>query len=158
MVYSPHPPYEILQNKLLDFATMQRLRRFAKYWDLVAQQRQLRRDRSTIWSDGASPFNAVLKFSDWFYAKLRRQHSIPLATLAEMLFLYLTTERSSPAATNRRKYMARLATFRPHRTPSIPRRIHFRNPRTNFPIAPGSCATSSAFGMRGFRRLDQLRL
>jgi hypothetical protein len=29
------PPYEILQNKLIDFATMQRMRRFAKYWDIV---------------------------------------------------------------------------------------------------------------------------
>ena len=35
MVYNPHPPYEILQNKLIDFATMQKLRRFARYWDLV---------------------------------------------------------------------------------------------------------------------------
>jgi len=35
MVYNPHPPYEILRNKLIDFATMQKLRRFARYWDLV---------------------------------------------------------------------------------------------------------------------------
>ena len=35
MVYNPHPPYEILQNRLIDFATMQKLRRFARYWDLV---------------------------------------------------------------------------------------------------------------------------
>ena len=32
MVYNAHPPYEILQNRLIDFAMMQRLRRFAKYW------------------------------------------------------------------------------------------------------------------------------
>ena len=36
MVYSPHPPYEVLQTKLIDFATMHRLRRFARYWDLIA--------------------------------------------------------------------------------------------------------------------------
>jgi hypothetical protein len=36
MVYSPHPPYEILQTRLIDFFTMQRLRRFARYWDLIA--------------------------------------------------------------------------------------------------------------------------
>jgi len=36
MVYSPHPPYEVLQTKLIDFFTMQRLRRFARYWDLIA--------------------------------------------------------------------------------------------------------------------------
>ena len=35
MVYSPVPPYEILSNRLIDFPTMQRLRRFARYWDLV---------------------------------------------------------------------------------------------------------------------------
>jgi hypothetical protein len=35
MVYSPHPPYEILQTSLIGFATMQRLRRFARYWDLL---------------------------------------------------------------------------------------------------------------------------
>src|SRR5205823_12838444 len=35
-VYSPHPPYEILQTKLINFATMQRLRRFSRYWDLIA--------------------------------------------------------------------------------------------------------------------------
>ena len=36
MVYSPHPPYEVLQTKLLDFATIQELRRFAKLWDTIA--------------------------------------------------------------------------------------------------------------------------
>ena len=35
MVYSPVPPYEILRNRLIDFTTMQRLRRFARYWELV---------------------------------------------------------------------------------------------------------------------------
>ena len=35
MAYNPNPPYDILQNSLLDFATVQRLRRFARYWDLV---------------------------------------------------------------------------------------------------------------------------
>lgn len=30
MVYSPYAPYEVLQTKDIDFATMQRLRRFAR--------------------------------------------------------------------------------------------------------------------------------
>lgn len=36
MVYSPHPPYEVLQTQLIPFADMQRMRRFARYWDMVA--------------------------------------------------------------------------------------------------------------------------
>ena len=28
MVYADHPPYEVLQTKLMDFSTLQRMRRF----------------------------------------------------------------------------------------------------------------------------------
>jgi hypothetical protein len=91
MVYSANPPYEILQNKQLDFATMQRLRRFAKYWDLVANSGNFVETAPLLW-DGDTPFNAFLKFSDWLYAKVRRQHSIALAGLAENLLNYLTAE------------------------------------------------------------------
>jgi len=97
MAYSANPPYEILQNKLLDFATMQRLRRFAKYWDLIANSGNFLETTPLLWTNEASPFAAVLKFSDWFYAKVRRQHSIALAHLAEMLFQYLATECALPA-------------------------------------------------------------
>ncbi len=50
MIYSPQPPYEILQNKLLDFATMQRLRRFARYWDLVANSGNFIETTPLIWT------------------------------------------------------------------------------------------------------------
>ena len=50
MIYSPHPPYEILQNRLIDFATMQRLRRFARYWDLVGNSGNFVESTPLIWS------------------------------------------------------------------------------------------------------------
>ena len=50
MLYNAHPPYEILQNKLLDFATMQRLRRFARYWDLVGNSGNFRETTPLIWN------------------------------------------------------------------------------------------------------------
>ncbi len=50
MRYNPHPPYEILQNKLIDFATMQRMRRFAKYWDLVGNSGNFVETTPLIWS------------------------------------------------------------------------------------------------------------
>jgi radical SAM superfamily enzyme YgiQ (UPF0313 family) len=52
MVYNAQPPYEILQNKLIDFATMQRLRRFAKYWDLVGNSGNFIETTPLIWSAG----------------------------------------------------------------------------------------------------------
>jgi radical SAM superfamily enzyme YgiQ (UPF0313 family) len=92
MVYNAHPPYEILQNKLLDFATMQRLRRFAKYWDLIGNSGNFIATTPLIWSDGASPFHDFLRFSDWLFAKINRTDSIALARLMELLFEFLTRE------------------------------------------------------------------
>ncbi len=53
MIYNPHPPYEILGNKLIDFATLQRLRRFARYWDLVGNSGNFVESVPLIWSGGA---------------------------------------------------------------------------------------------------------
>jgi len=49
MLYNPHPPYDILQNNLIDFATMQRLRRLARYWDLVANSGNFLESTPLIW-------------------------------------------------------------------------------------------------------------
>jgi radical SAM superfamily enzyme YgiQ (UPF0313 family) len=91
MVYNAHPPYEILQNKLLDFATMQRLRRFAKYWDVVGNSGNFVTTTPLIWSN-STPFASLLRFSDWLYTKVKRTDSIALVRLAELLFEFLTGE------------------------------------------------------------------
>jgi radical SAM superfamily enzyme YgiQ (UPF0313 family) len=92
MIYNAHPPYQILQNKLLDFATMQRLRRFARYWNLVGNSGNFVAAAPLIWNDGASPFNNFFRFSDWLFAKINRTDSIALARLMELLFEFLTRE------------------------------------------------------------------
>jgi radical SAM superfamily enzyme YgiQ (UPF0313 family) len=93
MVYSPLPPYEILRNKLIPFDRMQRLRRFARYWDLVGNSGNFIETTPLIWSGEDSPFHAFLDWSDWLHARIGRQHSIALAGLAECLFEYLTKNR-----------------------------------------------------------------
>ncbi len=113
MVYNPHPPYEILSNKLIDFATMQRLRRFARYWDLVGNSGNFVDTTPLIWSVGQasrpspsesknnetgkmpvlpSPFHAFLRFSDWLHGRTGRTDSIALVRLMELLFDFLTAE------------------------------------------------------------------
>jgi len=89
MVYSDHPPYEILRTKLVDFGTMQRVRRFARFWDLVGNSGNFPRTLVALWDNDASPFQEFLKFSDWIHATLGRTHAIPLHTLAEILRRYL---------------------------------------------------------------------
>lgn len=92
MVYNPNPPYDILQNKLIDFSTMQRLRRFARYWDLVGNSGNFVESAPLLWSGDASPFERFLRWSDWLYAQTRRTDSIALLRLAELLFHFLKDE------------------------------------------------------------------
>jgi radical SAM superfamily enzyme YgiQ (UPF0313 family) len=114
MIYNPQPPYEILQNKLIDFATMQRLRRFARYWDMVGNSGNFIESTPLIWSNVAqasrlranpkcekaagetpalhSPFHAFLRLSDWLHARTHRTDGIALTRLMELLFEFLTAE------------------------------------------------------------------
>lgn len=91
MLYAPQPPYEIMQTRDLDFPTLQRMRRFARYWDLVANSGRFTATLPLLWRD-ASPFERFLRFADWLHARIRRTHEIALNTLAESLFVFLTRE------------------------------------------------------------------
>jgi hypothetical protein len=91
MVYNPHPPYEILQNKLIDFPTMQKLRRFARYWDLIGNSGNFVETTRLIWKND-TPFQAFMRLAEWLHAKTRRTDSIALMRLMELLFEFLTSE------------------------------------------------------------------
>ncbi len=93
MVYSPHPPYEVLQTKLIDFPTMQRLRRFGRYWDLVANSGNFVDTAPLIWGDG-SAFQWMLRFSDWLFLQAGKSHAISLHRLMELMLRFLTTEQN----------------------------------------------------------------
>jgi radical SAM superfamily enzyme YgiQ (UPF0313 family) len=91
MVYNPYPPYEILQNRLLDFATVQQLRRFARFWDLIANSGNFLETTPLIWS-GATPFAGFLRCSEWLFGRVGRTTSIALVRLMALLFDYLTEQ------------------------------------------------------------------
>jgi len=91
MVYADDAPYELLCNRDVDFPTMQRVRRFAKYWDHVTNSGDYVETSALLWAgDNGSPFFAFMAFTDWAYGILKRTDSIGLGTWAELLFRYLT--------------------------------------------------------------------
>jgi radical SAM superfamily enzyme YgiQ (UPF0313 family) len=90
MVFNPEAPYDLLHNRLIDFATVQRLKRMARYWDLIANNGNFLTSYPLIWQDQPSPFQAFLAFSDWLFQQTKRHHGIALNRLAEWLWTYLT--------------------------------------------------------------------
>lgn len=99
MIYNSSPPYEILQTRLVDFAQMQKMRRFARYWDLVGNSGNFVETTPLLWREAQSPFNAFTRFSEWLYSRVGRTDGIALARLAELLFDYLTVETGLAAPT-----------------------------------------------------------
>jgi radical SAM superfamily enzyme YgiQ (UPF0313 family) len=93
MNYSAQPPYEILQNKLISFAEMQRLRRFAKYWELIGNSGNFVESAPLLWRD-ASSFTTFMQFSDWLYERVHRTDSIALLRLIQLMFEFLTEHYS----------------------------------------------------------------
>ena len=102
MVYSPHPPYEILSSKLLSFAQIQELRRLGKYWDAVANSGNFVQTLPLIWKEatsandpeglieqGTSPFEEFRRLAAWLFERERKTHGIPLSRYVELLFEYL---------------------------------------------------------------------
>lgn len=94
MVYGAEPPYEILENKLIDRGTMDRIKRFARYWETAANSGNFVQTLPLVLCD--HPFDNFLRLSDWLHGRLGRDHSIPLLELVESLLEYLTGELKVP--------------------------------------------------------------
>ena len=83
MRYNPAPPYNLLCNKHIDFPTMQRLNRFARYWEMIANSGRFKRSLPHIL--GGEPFQNFLKLSDWLFETTRQTHKISLNRLFRLL-------------------------------------------------------------------------
>jgi hypothetical protein len=98
LVFDPHPPYTILATDRIDFSTMQRLVRFARYWDLVANSGRFAHTLPLILGD--APFANFMTLSDWLYAKTDATHRIALDRLAALVAEWLQSRGLGEAAVN----------------------------------------------------------
>ncbi len=88
MVYAPEPPYEVLRTRLIDFPEMQRMRRFARYWDLFGNSGNFSQSLPRLWGEG-SPFEAFMAFGNWLYQGEGRTDALSLDRLSQRLADYL---------------------------------------------------------------------
>jgi len=96
MVFDPYPPYTILATRDIDFGTMLRLVRFARYWDLVANSGRFVNTIAPML--GAAPFDNFMAFSDWIYSKTDATHRIALERLAGLVCQWLQVRGMDAAA------------------------------------------------------------
>jgi hypothetical protein len=94
--YNPDPPYNVLATDCIPFADMQRISRFARYWDLVGNSGRFRRTLPLLL--GVAPFDSFMRFADWLYGRTHKTHEFAFERLCEFLHVYLSQVAGVDAA------------------------------------------------------------
>lgn len=92
MVYSDQPPYDVLQTGAVPFRTMQKMKRFARFWDLVANRGNWSETLPLV-LQGDSAYARFAEFSAWLASRTGAPTKIALVKLARFLWQWLIDER-----------------------------------------------------------------
>ncbi|WP_367154270.1 DUF4080 domain-containing protein [Methylomonas sp. HYX-M1] len=96
MRFDPNPPYSILSTREISFHDMQRLKRFAKYWDLLGNSGRFVYTLPLIL--GHHAFERFLAFSDALYQSSQQTHGFSLKRLFEWVYQVMAMTMQIPAA------------------------------------------------------------
>jgi len=88
--FNPDAPYNVLSTDRMSFTNMQRVARFARYWELVGNSGRFQRAVPLL--VGVNPFDRFLRFSDWLFARTGKTHEFALERLHQFLFDFMTGE------------------------------------------------------------------
>jgi len=84
MRYNPLPPFNIVSNNLIDFENMQRMNRFARYWDLIINSGRFKHTQKIILEKHA--FENFRNLSNWIFKTTGQTHKISLERLYALLY------------------------------------------------------------------------
>lgn len=94
LVFDPAPPYSILSTADIDFFTMQRMTRFARFWELIANSGRFGKTLPLILAE--TPFARFMALSDWLYETGKTTYGIALDRLASRVTEWLVLQGEPP--------------------------------------------------------------
>lgn len=92
MIYSDTPPYDILQNNNLSFDQIQKMKRFARFWDIFYNSGSFENTVKLLWTECdqvPSVFNGFYAFSEWIYTQTLSTWKISLDRQITLIHDYL---------------------------------------------------------------------
>ncbi len=81
--FNPLPPFNILSTDRICFNTMQRVNRFARYWDMIGNSGRFKHVLPELLVE--KPFSEFLALTDWIFSKTGQTHKINLKKLYELV-------------------------------------------------------------------------
>lgn len=84
LVFNPNPPYNILSTRDMDSATLFRLSRFSRYWDMIANSGRFSNTMPEILSD--QPYKNFMALSEYIFEATGQTHKIALPRIFKLLY------------------------------------------------------------------------
>lgn len=81
--FNPNPPYSILSTRDVSFEELQRMARFARYWDMIGNSGRFTKTLPLLL--GENPFEQFMVLADTIFARLQQTHKISLLRLFDAL-------------------------------------------------------------------------
>ena len=94
--FNPDPPYNVLATACISFSDMQRISRFARYWDLAGNSGRFQQSLPLLLGD--APFDNFMCFADWLYGETHKTHEFAFERLCEFMHVHLTRVRGVDVA------------------------------------------------------------
>jgi len=135
MRYQTTPPYRLLAHKDADFATVQRMVRFARYWDLIGNSGRFTHTLPLLM--GEHPFDHFMALSDWLFATTTQTHRFALGTLFEVLHEFMTNREQWDRA---RVENALLEDFKNNKLKGMPKFARRSDAKSNAETTPSNTA------------------
>ncbi|MFZ3230266.1 MAG: DUF4080 domain-containing protein [Pseudobdellovibrio sp.] len=94
MIYSDYPPYQILSTDTMDYLTLQKMNRFAKFWDLYANSGNFKTFMTWFREQNqtASFFWSFFALTEFLSISFNETHSLSLLSLSEQAWLFLKSK------------------------------------------------------------------
>lgn len=91
MMYSEAPPFQIISTSTMDYPTLQKMNRFAKFWDLYANSGDFKNFAFWLKNLNTEPslFTKFFSFCEYLSGTYNETHSISLISLAEQAWKYM---------------------------------------------------------------------
>lgn len=88
MIYSDIPPYDILKNNNLSFVQIQKMKRFARFWDLYYNSGNFDKSVKLLWKE-EKVFDGFYAFSEWIFTQTLSTWKISLDRQISLMYEYL---------------------------------------------------------------------
>ena len=92
MRYSKESPYSVVSTSTIEFMSFQRVKRFARYWDMIANSGRFQNTIKLIIGEDSPSFFRFLHLSDALYEHSGSTWKIALPRLYKLLFSVLTSD------------------------------------------------------------------